>query len=102
MQLAGEEIVDAKYNIADLVDLACEREIHLGLDLNSQWRGMLWMTDQHQSSSFLKPMSMSNYYRFCSGAPFRVSVIDMMNMQSFMDKSKKMSFPALTNLIRRQ
>ena len=36
VQLAGEEIVDAKYNMAELVDLAWGREIHLGLDLNEE------------------------------------------------------------------
>lgn len=41
VQLAGEEFVDAKYNIVELLELAWGREIHLALDLNSQWRGML-------------------------------------------------------------
>ena len=38
VQLAREGIVDAKYNIAKLVDLA-QGILHLGLDLmKSQWR----------------------------------------------------------------
>jgi hypothetical protein len=36
MQLVGEEIVDTKYNMSTLVDLAWGREIYLGLDLNDQ------------------------------------------------------------------
>ena len=36
VQLAGEEIVDAKYNMAKLVDLAQGREIHLGLNWNEE------------------------------------------------------------------
>ena len=36
VQLAGEDVVDAKYIMAKLVDLAWGREIHLGLDLNEE------------------------------------------------------------------
>ncbi len=36
VQLAWEVIVDAEYNMAELVDLAWEGEIHLGLDLNEE------------------------------------------------------------------
>ena len=36
VQLVGEEIVDAKYNIVELVDLAQDRKIHFDLDLNEQ------------------------------------------------------------------
>ena len=36
MQLVGEEIVDAEYNMAELVDLARGGEIHLGLNLNEE------------------------------------------------------------------
>ena len=36
MQLVGEGIVDAEYNMAELMDLAWYREIHLGLDLNEE------------------------------------------------------------------
>lgn len=36
VQLVGEEIVDAKYNMVDLVDVACSREVHLGLELNDE------------------------------------------------------------------
>ena len=34
--LAGEEIVDAKYIIVKLVDLARGKEIHMGLHLNEE------------------------------------------------------------------
>ena len=36
MQLAGKDIVGAKCNIVELMDLACGREIHLGFDLNEE------------------------------------------------------------------
>ena len=36
MQLAREEIVDAKYNMGEMVDFTWAREIHLGLDLNEE------------------------------------------------------------------
>ena len=36
VQLVGEGIVDAEYNMAELMDLAWYREIHLGLDLNEE------------------------------------------------------------------
>ena len=36
VQLAREEIVDAKYNMAALVDLTWGREIHLGLYLKEE------------------------------------------------------------------
>ena len=34
MHLVGEEIVDAKHIMTELVDLAWSREIHFGLDVN--------------------------------------------------------------------
>ena len=62
--MGREEIVDVEYNKIELVELAWGKEIHLGVDLmKSQWRGVLWMTNQHQQSSFLKPESMPNYYQ---------------------------------------
>ena len=36
VQLVGESSVDAKYNMAKLVDLAWGRSIHLELDLNEE------------------------------------------------------------------
>ena len=36
MQLVKEEIVDAKYNMAKLVDLAQGREVHLGSNWNEE------------------------------------------------------------------
>ena len=33
MQLARGKVVDAKYNVVELVDLAWGRETHMGLDL---------------------------------------------------------------------
>ena len=36
VQLAPQEIVDAWYNMVELVDLACSREIHLGSDLKEE------------------------------------------------------------------
>ena len=36
VQLVGEEIVDAEYNMAELVDLAWEGETHLGSNLNEE------------------------------------------------------------------
>ena len=45
MQLAGEEIVYAKYNMVELVDLVWGREIHLGLDLNEEPKEGIDMND---------------------------------------------------------
>ena len=36
VQLAREKIIDAKYNVAELVDLTWEKEIHLDLYLNEK------------------------------------------------------------------
>ena len=36
VQLVGEDIVDAKYSMIELVNLAWGREIHFGLDLNEE------------------------------------------------------------------
>jgi hypothetical protein len=36
VQLVREEIVDAKYSMVELVNLARGKEIHLGLDLNEE------------------------------------------------------------------
>ena len=36
LQSASEEIMDVEYIMADLVDLAWGREIHLGLDSNEE------------------------------------------------------------------
>ena len=49
MHLAWHEIVDVEYNMVELVDLAWDREIHLGLDLKEEpSRGMMWMTNPHK------------------------------------------------------
>jgi hypothetical protein len=56
--------------------------------------GMMWMTNQHQLSSFLKHVSehitrlLSN---FAVEHPSEFSVTEAMNMQSFVDKLSKMS-----------
>ena len=36
VQLVGEEIVDEKYNMVELVGLTSGREIHLGLNMNEE------------------------------------------------------------------
>ena len=36
VQLARKEIVNAKYNMVELVDLAWGKEVHLGLHLNEE------------------------------------------------------------------
>ena len=36
VQMAGEQIVDAQYNMVELVDLAWGGKFHLGLDLNEE------------------------------------------------------------------
>ena len=49
--------------MVELMDLVWGREVHLDLYLNEEsMEVMMWMTIQHQYSSFLKPMSMPNYY----------------------------------------
>ena len=35
-RLVREEIVDAKYNMVDLIDLACDKEFHLGSNPNEE------------------------------------------------------------------
>ena len=64
VQLAREEIVDAKCNMVDLVDLARDREAHLGSDLIEEpMQGNDVDAQLTSIISFLKPMNMSNYYQ---------------------------------------
>lgn len=56
------EIVDAKYNMTKLVDLAWGRENDLGVDSNEVPMEEIDVS-QHQQSSFLKHVSTLNYYQ---------------------------------------
>ena len=49
-----------------------ENSIWVQICMKSQWRGMMWMINQHQKSSFLKLMSMLDYYHILSGVSFGV------------------------------
>ena len=62
VQLAGQKIVDAKYNMDGLVNLAWGRKIRLGLDLNEEPMAKNYVDDELTPLiSFLKPMSMPNH-----------------------------------------
>ena len=48
------------------------------------------MTNQYQWSSFLKPVNLPNYYHILQRKhPLKISIVDVMNMQYYMDKLKK-------------
>ena len=93
VQLVGEEIVDAKYNMAKLVDLAQGREVHLSLDLNEEpMEGNdvddlptqeLKLPKVHEYAQLLSNFAMKHYLEFL------IAVV--MNMHSFMDKLNKIS-----------
>ena len=68
VQLAKEEIVSANCNMANLVDLAWGREIHLGLDLNEE--SMQGNDVDDQPTPIIKLMSMSNYYQILQWSIF--------------------------------
>ena len=93
VQLAREEIVDAEYNMVELVDLAWGREIHLGLDLNEE--PMEGNDVDDQPTPIVKLPQAREYAQLLSNFamehPSEFSVVDVMNMQSFMDKLNKMS-----------
>ena len=70
VQLVGEKIIDAKYIMSELVDLAWGREIHfgldlgLGLDLKEEPMEGNDVDDQPTPiTSFFKPVSMPNIYQ---------------------------------------
>ena len=64
VQLVREEIVDAKSNMAKLVDLTWGREIHLGLILNEEPMEGNDVDDQPTPIVKLpQPISVPNYYQ---------------------------------------
>ena len=90
VQLVGEEIVYAKYIMVEMVNLAWDREIHLGLNLNEVPNGGEWCgwpsntSSQAFSSPWVWPITIKIKH------PLEFLVVDVMNMQSFMDKLNKM------------
>ena len=49
--------------------------------MKSQWRKMMWMTNQHQYSSFLKARESAQLLSdFIVDPSFGVLVVDVMNM----------------------
>ena len=79
--------------MAELVDLAWGREIHLSLDLNEEPMQRNDVDDQptpiiklHQVHEYAQLLSI-----FLVQRPLEFSVVDVMNMQSFMNKLNKMS-----------
>ena len=71
--MTKEEIVDAKHDMAELVDLARGREIHSGSDLNEE--PMEGNDVDNQPTPIVKlprAREYANYYQICSGASFRV------------------------------
>ena len=86
-------IVGVEYNMAKLVDLAWGRKIHLGLDLNEE--PMEGNDVDDQPTPIVKLFQAHKYAKLLSNFgvkhPLEFSVINVMNMQSFMDKLSKMS-----------
>ena len=86
VQLAQEVIVDPEYIMYELVNLACRRQIHLGLDLSEEPKG----NDVDDQS-----IPIVNLPQACEHAqllsqivvehPLEFSIVDVTNMQSFMD-----------------
>jgi hypothetical protein len=61
----GVKICLSKYSKGELVDLAWGREIHLSLDLKEEPMKVNDVhNNQHQWSTFLKPVRMPNHYKF--------------------------------------
>ena len=90
VQLVGEEIIDAKYNMDELLDLAQGRENHFGFKFkrraNGRWCVWLGNTNSQISlSPWLCRITIKSKH------PLIFSIIDVMNMQSSMDKLNKMS-----------
>lgn len=64
VQLAREKIVDVEYNMAELADLAQNKEIHLvSIQMKNQWRGMVWMTDQTPIVKLPQAYEYAHYYQ---------------------------------------
>jgi hypothetical protein len=88
-----QEIVDAKCNMVDLVDLARDREAHLGSDLIEE--PMQGNDVDAQLTSIIKLPQAYEYVQLLSNFimehPSEFSIVDLMNMDSFMDKLNKMS-----------
>ena len=80
-----------------LVDLARGREIHLGLDLNEEPTEGNDVDDQ--PTPRMKLPQARKYAQLLSNFtvehPLDLSVVDVMNMQSFMDASNKMSISSI-------
>ena len=97
VQLAGEEIVDAKYNIDELVDMAWGREIHLDLDLNGEPVEGNDVNDQPKP--IVKFPQACEYAHLLSNFvvehPSEFSIIDLMNKKPFMGKLSKMSISSI-------
>ena len=78
--------------MVELVDLAWGRKIHSGLDLNKE--PMEGNDVDDQPSPIVKLPQACVYAQiltnFAIKHPSKFSVFDVMNMQSFMDKSRKM------------
>ncbi len=78
--------------MAELVDLAWGREIHLSLDLNEEPMQRNDVDDQ--PTPIVKLPQAHEYAQLLSiflvQRPLEFSVVDVMNMQSFMDKFNKM------------
>jgi hypothetical protein len=80
LQLAVEDIVDAQYNMVELVDLAWGGDIWLGLNLNKEP-----MNDVDDRPTPRVKLSQTRdtcpiTIKCCSRASFAVSIIDMMDM----------------------
>ena len=101
VQLERHEVVDAKYNIVELVDLAWCRGIHLGFRFGSranggEWYG--WPTNTNSQAS-PSPWKCPMTIKFYREHPSEFMILDVMNIESFMDGLNKMS---ISNIIRRQ
>ena len=103
VQLAEEKIDDVEYNMVELVDLAWIKIIHLGLDLSGE--PMEGNDVDDRPTPIVKLPRAREYAQILSN--FVVEhlseflVIDVMNMQSFMDNLSKMSISNINKHYRR-
>jgi len=93
VQLAGEAIVDVEYDMAKLVAFAWSRELYLGLDLHEEL--MKGNDVDDQPTPQVKLPQAHEYARLLSHFeveyPLEFSIVDVMNIQSFMNEFNKVS-----------
>lgn len=85
VQLLGEELFDAKYNMVELMDLAWGREFHLGSTLNKE---PMEGNDVDNQPTLTFKLPQAHEYaqllsKFIMQHPLEFLIVDMMNTQPF-------------------